>query len=70
MTKDRQGRVPFAPDLASRLPQHERTAEAARLITQGETETRAEKTARLRAIRLGQDSGAETPPGPPASGED
>ncbi|MDA3888236.1 MAG: hypothetical protein PF443_05400 [Allgaiera sp.] len=55
MSKDRKTRDPFAPDLAKRLAPYDRTSAASRMITDSETELRAEKTARLRAIRLGED---------------
>lgn len=43
----------FIPDASNPMSLHDRTNAAARAIIDSETQLRAEKTARLRAIRLG-----------------
>ncbi len=45
----------FSPEFSKPLTPHDRTNAAARAIIETEAQQRAEKTARLRAIRLGQD---------------
>ena len=52
--KPRKAKDLFIPDTAKPMSLHDRTNAAARAIIDSENKSRAEKTARLRAIRLGQ----------------
>lgn len=66
MATDRTTRPPFAHGLSARANPHDRTSAAARLIVDSEAALRAEKSARLRAIRMGHEDpdapDADTPP--------
>lgn len=55
LSKDRKTNSRFTPELPKPMTVHDRTSAAARAITEIEAELRAEKTARLRAIRLGHE---------------
>lgn len=60
LSKDRKTKSRFTPELPKPMTPYDRMSEAARTITEGETRLRAEKTARLRAIRLGQEDPDES----------
>lgn len=53
--KPKKEKVLFTPSAPKSILPYDRTNAAARAIVDSENQARAEKTARLRAIRLGQE---------------